>query len=95
MNRYVLVSAPRHEAYGLNVQEAHCRGLPDLVSASAGVAERYPLSRRSRERRQDTTMIELSRPLVESYTQTSHGLGQAGIFSTTIRTAPRHHERSA
>jgi glycosyltransferase involved in cell wall biosynthesis len=37
-----LVSPARYEAYGLNVQEALCCGLPALVSASAGVAERYP-----------------------------------------------------
>lgn len=28
--------------YGLSVHEAICRGLPALVTASAGVAERYP-----------------------------------------------------
>lgn len=38
----LLVSPTRYEAYGLNVQEALCRGLPAIVSASAGVAERYP-----------------------------------------------------
>ena len=40
----VLVSPVRYEAYGLNVQEAICRGIPALVSASAGVAERYDSS---------------------------------------------------
>jgi glycosyltransferase involved in cell wall biosynthesis len=38
----VLVAPTRYEAYGLGVQEALCTGLPALVSASAGVAERYP-----------------------------------------------------
>jgi glycosyltransferase involved in cell wall biosynthesis len=38
----ILVSPTRYEAYGLNVQEAICSGLPAMVSASAGVAERYP-----------------------------------------------------
>jgi glycosyltransferase involved in cell wall biosynthesis len=38
----VLVSPVRYEAYGLNVQEALCCGLPALVSASAGAAERFP-----------------------------------------------------
>ena len=38
----VLVSPTRYEAYGLNVQEALCRGLPAIVAANAGVAERYP-----------------------------------------------------
>ncbi|MEI9939911.1 MAG: glycosyltransferase family 4 protein [Pseudomonadota bacterium] len=39
-----LVAPTRYEAYGLGVQEALCTGLPSLVSASAGVAERYPAS---------------------------------------------------
>jgi glycosyltransferase involved in cell wall biosynthesis len=37
----VLVSPVRYEAYGLNVQEAICRGVPAIVSATAGIAERY------------------------------------------------------
>jgi len=38
----LLVSPIRYEPYGLNVQEAICRGVPSLVSAAAGVAEEYP-----------------------------------------------------
>jgi glycosyltransferase involved in cell wall biosynthesis len=38
----VLVHPARYEAYGLSVHEALCRGVPALVSRSAGVAERYP-----------------------------------------------------
>lgn len=38
----LLVHPARYEAYGLSVQEALCCGLPAIVSASAGVAERYP-----------------------------------------------------
>jgi glycosyltransferase involved in cell wall biosynthesis len=38
----VLVHPAQYEAYGLSVHEALCRGLPALVSAGAGVAERYP-----------------------------------------------------
>jgi glycosyltransferase involved in cell wall biosynthesis len=37
-----LVHPARYEAYGLAVHEAICRGVPALVGASAGVAERYP-----------------------------------------------------
>jgi glycosyltransferase involved in cell wall biosynthesis len=37
-----LVAPTRYEAYGLGVQEALCTGLPAIVSAGAGVAERYP-----------------------------------------------------
>jgi len=38
----LLVSPVRYESYGLNVQEALCRGVPAIVSQGAGVAERYP-----------------------------------------------------
>ncbi|MEA5581263.1 glycosyltransferase family 4 protein [Nodularia harveyana UHCC-0300] len=37
-----LVAPTRYEAYGLGVHEALCCGIPALVSANAGVAERYP-----------------------------------------------------
>ena len=37
-----LVSPTRYEAYGLNVHEALCCGLPAFVTRDAGVAERYP-----------------------------------------------------
>jgi glycosyltransferase involved in cell wall biosynthesis len=37
----LLVSPVRYESYGLNVQEAICRGVPAMVSAAAGVAEQY------------------------------------------------------
>lgn len=36
-----LVHPARYEAYGLSVREALCRGVPAIVSASAGVAEYY------------------------------------------------------
>ncbi|HMK29358.1 MAG TPA: glycosyltransferase family 4 protein, partial [Terriglobales bacterium] len=38
----LLVSPVRYEAFGLNVQEAICRGVPAIVAAAAGVAELYP-----------------------------------------------------
>jgi glycosyltransferase involved in cell wall biosynthesis len=37
-----LVHPARYEAYGLSVREALSRGVPAIVSASAGVAEQYP-----------------------------------------------------
>lgn len=37
-----LVHPARYEAYGLSVHEAICRGVPAIVSGSAGVAEMYP-----------------------------------------------------
>jgi glycosyltransferase involved in cell wall biosynthesis len=36
------VHPARYEAYGLSVREALCRGVPAIVSASAGVSEQYP-----------------------------------------------------
>ena len=42
----VLVHPARYEAYGLGVHEAICRGVPAIVSGSAGIAERYPASAR-------------------------------------------------
>lgn len=38
----LMVAPTRYEAYGLGVHEAICRGVPAIVSRSAGVAERYP-----------------------------------------------------
>ena len=38
----LLVAPSRYEAYGLAVQEALCVGVPALVTATAGIAERYP-----------------------------------------------------
>ncbi|MGH7924923.1 MAG: glycosyltransferase family 4 protein [Candidatus Binatus sp.] len=37
-----MVAPSRYEPYGLAVHEALCCGLPAIVSANAGVAERYP-----------------------------------------------------
>jgi glycosyltransferase involved in cell wall biosynthesis len=38
----LLISPVRYEPYGLNVQEAICRGVPALVSAQAGITEQFP-----------------------------------------------------
>jgi glycosyltransferase involved in cell wall biosynthesis len=38
----LIVHPARYEAYGLGIHEAICRGLPAIVSASAGIAELYP-----------------------------------------------------
>ncbi len=37
-----LAAPSRYDAYGMGVHEALCRGLPAIVSAAAGVSERYP-----------------------------------------------------
>jgi glycosyltransferase involved in cell wall biosynthesis len=38
----LMIHPARYEAYGLAVHEAICSGVPALVSASAGIAERFP-----------------------------------------------------
>jgi glycosyltransferase involved in cell wall biosynthesis len=38
----ILVAPSRYDAYNLAAHEALCRGLPALVSARAGISERYP-----------------------------------------------------
>ncbi len=38
----LLVSPAHYEAFGLNVHEAICRGVPAIVTATAGIAELYP-----------------------------------------------------
>jgi glycosyltransferase involved in cell wall biosynthesis len=38
----LLISPVRYEGYGMNVQEAVCRGVPAMVSRNAGIAERFP-----------------------------------------------------
>jgi glycosyltransferase involved in cell wall biosynthesis len=43
----LLIHPARYEAYGLAVHEALCRERPAIVTASAGVAERYPADLRS------------------------------------------------
>jgi glycosyltransferase involved in cell wall biosynthesis len=39
----VMVHPARYEAYGLAVHEAICSGVPAIVSACAGIAERFPI----------------------------------------------------
>ncbi len=38
----LLISPVRYEPYGLNVQEAICRGVPCVVSSASGISEQYP-----------------------------------------------------
>jgi glycosyltransferase involved in cell wall biosynthesis len=42
----LLVAPARYEPYGLGVHEALCSGTPAIVSARAGVAEKYPIELR-------------------------------------------------
>jgi glycosyltransferase involved in cell wall biosynthesis len=42
----LLVAPARYEPYGLGVHEALCSGTPAIVSARAGVSEKYPIELR-------------------------------------------------
>jgi glycosyltransferase involved in cell wall biosynthesis len=42
----LLVSPVRYEAYGMNVHEAICHGVPAIISGTAGISERYPADAR-------------------------------------------------
>jgi glycosyltransferase involved in cell wall biosynthesis len=61
----VLVSPVRYEAYGLNVQEALCRGVPAIVSTTAGIAERYPADLSSLILRDPSSVDELVARLLD------------------------------
>lgn len=59
-----LVHPARYEAYGLSVHEAICRGVPALVTATAGVAEQYPTSLADLLIQDPDSVEELSRRLM-------------------------------
>jgi len=61
----VLVSPVRYEAYGLNVQEALCRGVPAIVSATSGISERYPAQLSSLILRDPSSVEELCQRMLE------------------------------
>jgi glycosyltransferase involved in cell wall biosynthesis len=73
-----LVHPARYEAYGLGVHEALCCGLPAIVSASAGVAERYPA---------DLLDLLLADPdnANELVDRLRHWLCNISVFSTRVR----------
>jgi len=61
----LFVSPVRYEAFGLNVLEALCRGVPSIVSKSAGVAELYPTDLSERLLQNPEDARELSRMLTQ------------------------------
>jgi glycosyltransferase involved in cell wall biosynthesis len=82
-----LVAPTRYEAYGLGVHEALCCGLPAIVSASAGVAERYPT---------DLQHLLLQNPdnpkeLADRLQAWHQGLGQAQDFMADFAASLRNY----
>jgi glycosyltransferase involved in cell wall biosynthesis len=59
----LLVSPVRYEAYGLNVHEAICRGVPAITSARSGVAEMFPVGLRDLLLRDPEDISELTERL--------------------------------
>ena len=75
----VVVHPSRYEAYGLGVHEALCRGIPAIVSASAGVAERLP---------EDLQPLTLPEPLCVEDLVARLRLWRADIQGWRARAAP-------
>jgi glycosyltransferase involved in cell wall biosynthesis len=73
-----------YEAYGLAVHEALCRGLPALVSASAGVAERYPGDLRQLLIEDPRSAEELSRRLL-AWRADDDVARRVGVFASSLR----------
>jgi glycosyltransferase involved in cell wall biosynthesis len=80
-----LVAPTRYEAYGLGVQEALCTGLPAIVSADAGVAERYPESLQSLLLADCEDPVKLSSTLVNWREQQTQLRMATIAFGDTLR----------
>ena len=81
----VLVSPTRYEAYGLNVHEALCCGLPALVSQGAGVAERYPENLQGLLLPDPDDPAELARRLLAWRENRREVVGKVASFSEQLR----------
>ncbi len=82
----LLVSPVRYESYGLNVQEALCRGVPAIVSANAGIAERYPLQLRDLLLPDPEDVDDLVRRILRWRSNSAYWRQQVVRFSKELRT---------
>ncbi len=80
-----LVAPARYEAYGLGVHEALCCGLPALVSAHAGVAERYPAALRQLLLQDPEDTDDLARRLLAWHTGRVCWRERVAPFSSELR----------
>jgi glycosyltransferase involved in cell wall biosynthesis len=80
-----LVAPSRYEAYGLGVHEALCRGLPAIVAANAGVAERYPVALAGLLLRDVESADDLARALRAWRDDTAGVRREIGTFSDALR----------
>lgn len=81
----LLVSPVRYEGYGLNVQEALCRGTPAMVSGCAGVAELYPSQWREMLIPDPQNSDDLARRLIAWRGSIEHWKSSAREFGSRIR----------
>ena len=81
----LLVSPVRYEAYGLNVQEAICCGVPAMVTRSAGVAERYPPELRELLIDNPEDVADLVRRLLQWRAAIAAWKNRIAPFSQTLR----------
>lgn len=81
----LLVSPVRYEGYGMNVQEALCRGVPAMVSQSAGIAERFPCNLRELLIDDPDSVAELTARLLRWRAKILEWKDQVIPFSETLR----------
>jgi glycosyltransferase involved in cell wall biosynthesis len=80
-----LVAPSRYEAYGLAVQEALCCGIPAMVTAESGVAERYPTALKSLLLEDPTDVQQLVQTLRHWQQQSDHYRAIALRLSQQLR----------
>jgi glycosyltransferase involved in cell wall biosynthesis len=75
----LVVHPARYEAYGQAVHEALCRGVPAIVSAASGIAERYPEDLRRLLIQDPESPVEIARCLTDWRGDTTVGARVAAI----------------
>ena len=81
----LLIAPTRYEAYGLGVHEALCCGLPAIVSAHAGVAERYPPVLREWLLPDPENATDLARLIQAALSRIDATASQLAAFSACLR----------
>lgn len=81
----LLVSPTRYESYGLGVHEALCCGVPAIVSAGAGVAERYPAELADLLLPDAQDCADLTRRMQTVMDQLEHFRAAVGGFAGALR----------
>jgi glycosyltransferase involved in cell wall biosynthesis len=80
----LLIHPARYEAYGLAVHEALCRGVPAIVTATAGVAERYPADLSQLLLQDAESVVELVMRL-SAWREDTGVIGRVADFASRLR----------